>query len=260
MEFCEPAEVVAVTRVTPSMIRVRLRALGEWTWYADGRGDERVDIAFPWPGETRADVTYFNREHAGEALNKPAPPWRHYTMRAIHDRGREFDVEFVVHGDGIASTWAERAEPGHVLGIFLGSTVSHAYHSPPDDAQWQLLVADATGLPGLARIVEELPEGVPVQAIVEVPTAADRRLIETRGDVHWTWLIGPGGRESALPTAVEGIALPETPGYAWVACESSAARSIRTHLRRRHSQPRDRHRAIGFWTAGKIGHDGRGTD
>lgn len=260
MAFCEPAEVVRVIRVSPSLIRVRLRAVGEWRWPADGRGDERVDVAFPWPGETRADVTYFNREHAGEVVDEAEPPWRHYTMRAVHDGGREFDIEFAVHGSGVASAWAEQAEPGQVLGIFRGSAVSHAYHVLPADAEWQLLVADTTGLPGLARIVEELPEGMPVQAIIEVPCHEDRLEIATRGHVEWTWIVGPGGVDSALPAAVAEVTVPETPGYAWVACESAAARTIRSHLRGPLQQPRNRHRAIGFWTAGKVGHDGRGND
>lgn len=254
MAFCEPAEVVRVARVSPSMIRVRLRAVGAWRWFVDGTGDERIDLAFPHPGETVADVSFFNDQHAGVEREDPAPPWRHYTARAVHGGGEELDVDFVVHDVGVASAWAESAAPGHVLGVFRGASVSRAYHAPPGDAQWQLLVADATGLPGLARIVEELPEGAVVQAVIEVPSEQDRQEIATRGEVSWTWVVGPGGPESALPGAVERLTLPDTPGYAWVACEAAASRRIRDLLRLVHAQPRTRHRTIGYWTAGLTGH------
>ena len=253
MAFCEPAEVVSTTRLTPSMIRVRLRAVGDWNWHVDGNGDERIDLAFPRPGETRADVAFFNDREYGSARADAEPPWRHYTVRAVHDGGREIDIDFVVHDGGLASGWAETATPGHVVGVFHGGS-SRAYYSPPAEAEWQLLVADATGLPGLARIVEELPEGARAHAVVEVPTDADRQRIETRGTVSWTWIVGPGGLESALPAAVEAMELPEGPGYAWVACEAAAARRLRRHVREVRGLARDRHRAVGYWTAGTVGH------
>lgn len=254
MAFCEPAEVVSVARLTPSMIRVRLRAQGQWRWFDDGRGDERIDLAFPHPGETVADISYFNDEHAGIAREEQSPPWRHYTVRAVFNGGTEFDVDFVEHDGGVASAWVKAAEPGHILGVFRGAAQSRAYHMPPEDSEWQLLVADATGLPGLARIVEELPAGARVQAVVEVPSESDRQHIDTRGQVTWTWIVGEGGAQSVLPEAVEEISLPEGPGYAWVACEAAASRRIRSILRRVHAQPRARHRAVGYWTAGVAGH------
>ena len=253
MAFCEPAEVIRTTRLTPSMIRVRLRTVGEWRWHTDGRGDERVDLAFPHPGETSADVAFFNDREYGQARVDVEPPWRHYTVRAVHEGGRELDIDFVVHSGGLASSWAEDAEPGHVLGVFHGGN-SRAYYSPPADAVWQLLVADATGLPGLARIIEELPDGVEVHAVVEVPDAADRQIVHSRGSVSWTWIVGPGGLASQLPAAVEALTLPDSPGYAWVACEAVAARRVRKHVREVRGLARDRHRAVGYWTAGTVGH------
>lgn len=253
MAFCEPAEVVHTTRLTPSMIRVRLRTLGEWRWHTDGRGDERVDLAFPRPGETEADVAFFNDRDYGTARTVKEPPWRHYTVRAVHNNGHEIDIDFVMHGGGVASSWAEQATPGQVLGIFHGGS-SRAYYSPPVDAEWQLLVADATGLPGLGRIIEELPTGSKVHAVVEVSHESDRQVIPTRGHVLWTWLVGPGGLQSGIPAAVEALTLPNSPGYAWVACEAVAARTVRKHVRDVRGLPRDRHRAVGYWTAGAVGH------
>lgn len=253
MAFCEPAEVVDTTRLTPSMMRVRLRAVGAWRWHTDGVGDERVDLAFPRVGESDADVAFFNDRDYGHEGMGDEPPWRHYTVRAVHDGGREFDIDFVLHDGGLASGWAEEAGPGQIIGVFQGGT-SRSYYTAPADAAWQLLVADATGLPGLARIVEELPEGAAAHAVVEVPTAADRQEIESRGIVSWTWVVGPGGLESGLPAAVERMMLPQGPGYAWIACEAATARTLRKHVRAVRGLPRGRHRAVGYWTAGTAGH------
>ena len=253
MAFCEPAEVVHTERVTPSMIRVRLKALGDWNWYSDGYGDERIDLAFPTPGQTQADVAFFNDREYGKVRPEVEPPWRHYTVRAVHNGGSEIDIDFVVHQGGLASGWAEVATAGHVLGVFQGGR-SRAYYAPPAGTDWQLLVADATGLPGLGRIIEELPAGTRAHAIVEVPTGADRQVIPSRAEVSWTWIVSPGGLESELPATVESLDLPDGHGYAWIACEAAAARRIRKHVREVRGLSREQHRAVGYWTAGASGH------
>ncbi len=254
MTFCKPAQVIASEKLSPSLKRIRLRLVGDWKWHVNGLGDERIDISFPLPGETVADFEYFNRPDYGQPADEPGPPWRHYTVRAVHDGGKEIDVDFVLHDGGIASSWAERAEPGHIVGLFTGSEHPRAYYAPPAQHDWQLLVADATGLPGLARILEDLPAGLSVQAVAEVPTEEDQLPLKSAATIQWTWLVGSGGLDSQLPEAVAQLQLPAGDGYAWVACEAAAARRIRSTLRKQHGMPRDSHRAVGYWTAGREGH------
>lgn len=280
MAFCEPARVVSARRLTPNMIRVELEAIGGWRWPTDGHGDERIDIAFPFPGEHVAQIEYFNRadygrssEHAEHDENDAhdghdhehddddhadaadAPPWRHYTVRKVADRGRRLDIDFVVHDGGVASGWAERAQTGDVLGVFYSGDTS-SYYNAPSDAALQLLVADATGLPGLGRIIEGLRPGAQVHAVIEVASALDEQHFETAGNVSYTWLHGSGlgTSPSALATAVEGLELAQSPGYAWIACEAAESRAIRRHLRAVRGMARNSHHAIGYWTAGHVGH------
>lgn len=258
MAFCEAAAVVAIARLTPSFVRVRFRTLGGWTWFSRGTGDERIDILFPFPGEAHADISHPNDERRGVVRIDPPPPWRHYTVRDVHAGGREFDVDFVLHDSGIASDWARSASPGCRVGVFRGSPVSRSYHDAPTDAAWQLLVADATGLPGLARILEEIPQGTSVRAVVEVPTPSDRaysrHLRTVDNTVDWMWVGGRDDRHASLVAAVADLSRPDGPGYAWAACEASTARRIREVMRTRLHIPRSRHRAIGYWTAGAQGH------
>lgn len=251
---CAPARVERVTRLTPHMIRISLETVGGWQWPTHGIGDERVDIAIPRPGETVADIDVFNLPEYGRGWQGEEPPWRHYTVRAVRDEGRRFDIDFVVHGDGIASGWAERAEPGHILGIF-NELDSRSYYAPPADTRVQFLVADATGLPGIGRTIEGLPRGMRAIAIIEVPSEEDIQSFATEADVEIRWMTGTGNGHgpSALPGAVAELVAPEEPWYAWVACEASASRTIRKDLRNRLQSPRDRHNVIGYWTENKTG-------
>ncbi|UCR89850.1 siderophore-interacting protein [Mycetocola spongiae] len=257
MSFCESARVVSVETITPHMIRIGMEPIGGWTWNTDGWGDERVDVAFPVPGETIADVAYFNQEGYGEGvLGGTEPPWRHYTVRRVENEGRLVFIDFVVHEGGLASDWASRAEPGHILGLFAEGP-ARAHYRREQVRDWQLLVADATGLPGLGRIVEGLAPGERAHAIIEVQTPEDRQTLVTQGDVEYTWLYGSGLGTSPSALAEAVAALPEFPEgdiYAWVACEASASRAIRKHLRRERGMSRDSHNAIGYWSDGNTGH------
>lgn len=255
MAFCEAARVIDARYLTPNMIRIRMEAIGEWRWPVDGIGDEKIDVAFPRAGETSADVAHFNSAVYGLARSGDEPPWRHYTVRAVHEEGAVIDVDFVVHEGGHASAWALRAQPGHVLGVFTVDE-SRSYYGPPAGARHQLLVADATGLPGLGRICEGLPAGTIAHAVIEVPSEADKQDFESAAQLSVTWLVGSGnGRSlSALPAAVEAWMPQAELDYAWVACEAAASRRIRRHLRAGHRLDRRSHIAVGYWTDGHTGH------
>ncbi|WP_042543248.1 siderophore-interacting protein [Leucobacter komagatae] len=253
---CAPAMVVGTRRLTPHMIRISFEAVGDWRWHVDGRGDERIDIAIPRPGATQAELDVFNLPEYGRGWVGEEPPWRHYTVRAVHDGGRRIDIDFVVHEGGIASSWAERAEPGHVIGVF-GADDRHtsSYYGAPADAGFQLLVADATGLPGLGRILEGLQAGSRAVAIIEVPDEADIQELQSPADVSYVWRTGTGNGNapSVLAAEVEKITAPDEPWYAWVACEAATSRAIRRDLRTRLGLARDRHHAIGYWTHNQSG-------
>jgi NADPH-dependent ferric siderophore reductase len=53
---------------------------------------------------------------------------RAYTIRRYHVAAREMEVDFVIHGDGPASRWAERASLGEVI-AFGGPRGGFAHHA-----------------------------------------------------------------------------------------------------------------------------------
>lgn len=83
------------------------------------------------------------------------PSVRTYTHRGIDLRTNEIWIDFVAHGDeGPASTWAIAAQPGDVLGVLMKDGKTELYAK----AENYLLIADATGIPVIAAILEDLPE------------------------------------------------------------------------------------------------------
>lgn len=258
MSNCHPARVSAVERLSPNMVRITLEPVGGWLWTSECVGDEKVDLAFPRPGQTEAELDFFNQESYGSAdLDYSAePPWRHYTVRRVLEGGSGIVVDFVLHEGGVAAGWAARAEPGHVLGVFGAGEPSRSHYRPLPLDTWRLLVADATGLPGLGRILEELEPGARAHAVIEVQTEADRQEIATAGEVTYTWIFGSGLglAPSRLTETVAALEFPEGEVFAWVACEAATSRAIRSHLRRDRGLARTTHSAIGYWSAGDAGH------
>ncbi len=209
------AVTVSTVFVTPSMIRVRFGGAGLDGFESTGVPDERLRLLFDDGTEQVA---------------------RSYTVRAFDPQGPFLDVDFVVHDGGIAAAWALHAEPGDRLRI----SEARGWYEPPANTDWQLLVADMTGLPALTRAIERLSAGARAFVIAAVPDRADQQIVPTRGDVSYLWLhTDPSRREQtrgpqapSLPDAVRNFDLPSGAGYVWAATEASEARSIRKYFHR----------------------------
>nr|WP_256985116.1 siderophore-interacting protein [Rhodococcus sp. 06-1059B-a] len=147
----EPRTFDAVTLsswyVTPSMLRVRLGGADLSGFATTGVPDERLRLIFE-------DDTL-----------------RSYTVRRFDPAGPHLDIDFVVHDGGVAAQWAVRAQPGDRIRV----SEPHGWYRPPIDTEWQLLVADMTGLPALARAVEQLPRGGTAHVIASVPSREDEQ-------------------------------------------------------------------------------------
>ncbi|KZE90559.1 siderophore-interacting protein [Microbacterium sp. TNHR37B] len=240
-----------VTRVVPlssHLVRVTLGGPGLAGFLSTGSGDEYVRMFFPH-GEDPTDVVL--PEPDGDWWKTPegAPeaPMRTYTIRAARPESGEIDVDFVVHDDGVAGPWASRAQPGHVLGVNSPT----ALYELPADARWQFLAADLTGLPAIARIVEDATATVRTRVVVEVLSEEEADLIPQRPHVEVTAVIGGNGATpSRIGEIVRGEAprsLPFDTGYVWVAGETAALRDARKYLHRELAIAPDRFKVVGYW-------------
>lgn len=236
------AEVTRTTRLTPGMVRVTFAGDGLAAFRTTGIGDEYVRVHFP-ASDGQLHLPQVDAEgvwHYPEGVESHVEP---YTIRRHDPVTGELDIDLVVHGHGRAGTWAATAVPGDR--VAFGEP--RGLYEPPDDAHEQFFVTDATGLPALARLAEQLDPGVRAIAAVEIAEASHR--LEIAGDrLQVRWIIGRGNgiAPSALTEALRALPLTDS-SYVWVAGEAGALRDARRYLRHERGLSAARYKVIGYW-------------
>lgn len=240
------AVVQRVERLSAGMTRVVLGGDGLAGFESTGVGDEYLRVWLPRAGETEPVLP----EPAGTdswtfAEGVEPSPLRTYTVRRWDAAASELVIDMVVHGSGLAGRWAANAGPGSVVGV----NTPRGMYSPPADLQWLLAVTDASGLPALARILEELPTGVRARVFVEVPGAAYEQdlALPDGGELHWIHG-GNGHGPSRLDEIVRASVRPAGTGYIWVAGETRVTRAVRRHVRHELGLPASAYKVVGYWT------------
>jgi NADPH-dependent ferric siderophore reductase len=235
-----------VERLSPGMARVVFGGDGLEGFVTTGVGDEYLRIFFPRDGQTEPTLPFPTDNGYWDYPEGVEPaPMRTYTVRAWDEGARELTIDFVVHDGGVAAAWALAARPGDVVGV----NTPKALYAPADDIEWQLLVADATGLPAAARLAENAAAGVRTRVAIEVASVEDELAIDLPEGVDLHWVHGGNGHG---PTRIEEIVraseLPSGPGYVWVAGEARATRAVRKHLRHELRLPASAYKVVGYWT------------
>ena len=237
-------QVLRVERLTPHMQRIVLGG-PQLEGFHSGAPDDHMKLFFP---NDAGELVFPKRGPQGLEFPPGAEPspMRDYTPRH-HDAERgELTVDFVLHGDGPASTWAESAKPGDVLGVGgpRGSFVVAG------DFDHYVLVADETGLPAIGRWLEEMPASVRATVLTEIPDASDRQILFTEATCEVRWLERDGldgAASTLLEDALRGLAVTGDAFY-WIAAESRRARNMRLFLAER-GVPKEWVRATGYWKA-----------
>jgi NADPH-dependent ferric siderophore reductase len=186
------------------------------------------------------------------------PVGAYFTVRRWRPEAGEVDVWFVLHDhpEGAAG-WIQRARPGDPVALWGPRTA----WEPPDGTDWYLLVADDTGVPAVSCILEQLPEGTPVRAFVEVDNPGERQELPAGPGVEVTWLYRDGavpGTATLLPDAVRDMAWPDhvTP-YVWGGGESRLMTRVRKYVRHEVGLPREAVMLEAYWRRRDDGHEPR---
>ena len=219
------ATVASVQVLTPRMTRIRLH-------------DESLSGLDAIPGQTL-------KIHVPD-LHSGLPVSRDYTVRDYNAARPCLDIDFVLHGDGAAASWARRVQPGETL-EFVGPS---GRYRPDPHADWHLFAGDETALPAIQAYVEMLPVGARAFLYVEVPDASEQQPIPgaARPAVHW---LHRGDRAAGTSTVLEdsmrGIRLPPGRGRIWIAGHTPTVRRVRAHLLDQRGVDRRALYVKGFW-------------
>jgi len=231
-------EVLRVVDITPRMRRITLGG-EQLAGFVSLGSDDHIKLLFAQNAAEQAALESPTFSVKGEG---PQPAMRDYTPRRIDLSRGELDIDFVLHGDGPASTWAEQAKPGQHLHIAgpRGSMIV------PDIFDSYLLVGDETAIPAIARRLEELPAGRKALVVIEIADEHEKQALDSAADVQVTWVVR--GQDELLGT-VRDLQVPEGSLYAWVATETKLSRQVRRVLLDEHKLNDEFVKAVGYWRA-----------
>ncbi len=240
-------EVVAVADVHPHLRMVTFGG-GDLATFEPAGPDTFLYLLLPPPGrdELGIDQSFTWVAHAQMPVEEQ-PVGAYYTLRHWRPETAELDVLMVLHEDaGHASSWATRAQPGDRVALWGPRT---AYH-PPAGTDHLVLVADETGLPAIAVILEQMPAGTTAQVVAEVDTESERQELLSSPDIEVTWVYRDGAAAGTATLLLDAVrALPPFRGtpYVWGGGESRTMTTVRRHVRDERGLERDAVSLVAYW-------------
>lgn len=188
-------------------------------------------------------------DHRGHVVwpDDKAVPTRVYTIRHIDAAREEITIDFALHANpGPATCWAIDARAGDLAGI-LGPAANGPKH-----AEFYVLVGDETALPGIARVLENLPAGANGHAFIEVDSKIDELALRGPNGLSISWLhrnAADAGTTTLLEDALGTMQWPDNAErtFVWGGCEHKAFSAIYRRLKRGIGLPRDRFLLYSHW-------------
>ena len=241
------ARVASVERVTPHVVRLVLGGDDLAGFPAGPFTDHYVKLQLPPPGAPYAAP--FDAAQVRETLPRERwPRTRTYSVRAWDEERGLLTLDVVHHGDaGVAGPWAAAARPGDLVQL---QGPGGAY-TPSPDADWHLMVGDASVIPAIAASLARVPAGVPVHVVLVVDGPEEEQPLASPGDLRLRWLhrdpADHGDPAQPLLGAVEALEFPPGTVHAFVHGEAGAVRAVRRHLLAERGVDRALLSASGYW-------------
>ena len=173
----------------------------------------------------------------GEKLHQ-----RGYTLVDPNPAADTVDIEFALH-DGVASNWAQNAEPGDTIEItVLGSN----FTLPEPPPAGYVIVGDTASLPAINSLLTAIGDA-PARVFLEAGYDDDKQLPVVRSaDVTWVDRKNEG---EALVEAVASAAFDASGHFGWVASDNRTTRAVSKVFREDYKIPRKSIKAQAYWVA-----------
>ena len=146
------AEVVSVSPVSPRLISVLVTG-DELDGFADAAPTSHLKVFLPAEGQDAPNLPSRRRTDA-RPPDGPPPVVRTYTPRRYDPATKTLEIQFLLHGTGPASEWAQRAKPGDKLAV---AGPGGRFSLEPVAGHWWL-AADESAIPAVGTLLEALPE------------------------------------------------------------------------------------------------------
>lgn len=246
-------QVVRRTSLSPKMVRLTFSS-SELEGFVSLAPEDHVKVFFPDPVDHELVLPTFGPNGPMLPSNGRKPIARDYTPRRFDRSTHELDIDFYLHGNGVAARWAADARVGDTVAV-AGPRGSYLLER---DFALQVFVGDETALPEFARRIEEMDDRQRAIAVALVDGAAEEHPIPTSASLEMTWVHRLGAESAeAAARVVDALRSKQFPDstYFWLAGEAREIKTVMRYLASDRGVPRARLRASGHWKRGIENHD-----
>ena len=243
------AQVVAIERITPRLVSVWVGgdALNGFRIEAP---TSHIKVFLPAPGQDALVLPEYTPDGPAWPEEGERPSVRTYTPRRFDESAQTLEVQFVLHGAGPASEWAERASAGDQLAI--GGPGGRFAWDPSVERWW--IAGDESAIPAVGTLLDALPGSAIADVHLEIAGPDDEIELPTAAKAAITWhhRRAPDAWGEELYDVAQN-SLPDG-AQVWVACEAAAVRRIRRYLIAERNLPARELVTRGYWRLGEANH------
>jgi len=238
-----------VSRISSRLVSVLVTG-DDLDGFTDAAPTSHLKVFLPADGQDEPNLPEFTPDGAVFADDGPRPTVRTYTPRRYDPATKTLEIQFLLHGEGPASEWAQRAKPGDKLAV---AGPGGRFSLEPVAEYWWL-AADESAIPAVATLLDALPETVAADVHIEVDGPDDEIDFGGTAKASITWRRRDSGAFGAeLIAAAREADIPEG-ARIWVACEAGAMRDIRRYFTRERGIPAGQLVTRGYWRTGEQNH------
>ena len=239
------------------MSRIAPRLVSVWVGgdalegFAAAAPTSHLKVFLPADGQIAPILPEYTPDGVVRAEDGPQPAVRTYTPRRFDEASGTLEIQFVLHGAGPASEWADRASVGDQLAV---AGPGGRFSMDPAAERWWI-AGDESAIPAVGTLLEALPDSAAaaVHLVVAGPDDEIELASQAKTTITWHHRRTPDAWGTELDEAARGAAIADGTRV-WVACEAAAMRGIRRYLLGERRLPASFLVTRGYWRLGAANH------